>query len=819
MKKYFALATFVVASVGAVGVGAATMTTFAGSDTLGNVTHDMINTTSVSGSPFCTGPYASAQTLVYTGGGSSLGETDMIAGTQAIAPMSRFLGTNICDGGVSNGEGVVISLDGVSIVTSATTGGAASCNGPSTGTSCVNTDGGAPYPTDGLAIDTTVTTRFIGGVNQPYTFVSWQDVLKVLYFGKIDSGFHPTDPEVGTNCNSQLRQTLANNWSELFESPSNCTGCSILQHIFRRDDASGTTDIFASLLGFSGPNAAKGTAVTVNSQAYQLGSDNFCNDPGGNTPAGFPGSNENTPNVWTSSGTAVAGATSNIVPNDDQDLDLIRRPCTEIGRGAHEQVCEPGSFDQTNTLVKGTAATGFTYACGATGSGTCPSGESCLNGQCWGSWDPLQTQVTNTATGPTYKCGATGSGACPAPETCNAAPNGSPGNACWAAVNQGSLGLLLPVITDNGIGSYPGSAQYAIAPCGGSTFVNAPSFKVTGQRAAVYGACPNGDQPSAGVCSVPADITQTPPNPNCLANGSTVNPPSILSTQGISGGGPSPANVDQRVFNKFVWQNTGSATAPSWSYALDDSARPMTGAFSRIHTNQTMLNGNAAGCAYLDATDQIGCLVQASPCSIGYAGRESTTIAGPTGAVNVQSLKIKGRPDAIACIQTFQYPYSRKLYLDTIVGFLNATPADQALALCESQESIVNQAINAEGFVPLPPTGTIVIGQSGQQIDEGINGGAPFCEDFNEQLLCGAPSNNNGCATNSQVVGAAGAGSLPSVQTTCGNGIQESFEDCDLGTPGTANQLPWTLISPSAGSGSGNGSLPSPCSTTCRFNQ
>ncbi|MGD0678685.1 MAG: hypothetical protein ABSC94_25025 [Polyangiaceae bacterium] len=803
MKSIFALTTFVVASVGAVGVGALTL---AGSNTLENLTDDMIATTVVVGSPFCepnganTGPYAAVSQITYAGGGSSNGETAMIKGTQSVAPMSRFLSTALCDGGPSNGEGIVIALDGVSIITSVSTGGSATCNGPGDGGSCVGPDGAAPYPTAGLAFDTTVTTRLINGVSEPFTFVSWQDILKVLYFGKIDSGFHASDPEVGVNCNSQLRQTLANNWSELFESPSNCTGCTVLQHVFRRDDNSGTTDIFASLLGFSGPSTTKGTSVTVNSVAYDLGSDPpFCNDPGANTPAGFPGSNENTPNVWTSSGTPVAAAVSNIVPNDDQDLDPIRRPCTEVGRGAHEQVCEPGTFDAINTKVTGTAATGFTYACGATGNGACPAGESCLGGQCWGSWDPLQTQVTNTASGPTYACGASGSGSCPAPETCAAAPNGG-GKACWAAVNQGSLGLLVPVITNSNIGNQPGAGQYATATCGGATFVNAPSFKVTGQRAAVYGACPNGDQPSAGVCSVPADITETPPNPNCLATGSTVNPPSILSSQGLSGGGPSPSNVDQRVFNKFIWQNTGTAAAPSWSYALDDSGRPMTGAYARIHTTQTMNNGSVGpGCAYQDSDSQLGCLVQASPCSLAYAGRDSTAIAGPAGLVTVQSLKIKGRPDAVACIQTFQYPYSRKLYLDSVVGFLNASAAEQALALCESQESLINQAVNAEAFAPLPPAGTFVTGQNGQLIDEGVNGGNPFCEDFNEQLICGAAVNNNGCATNSRVVGAAGAGSLPTAQTTCGNGIQEAFEDCDLGL--------------------NNGPLPSTCSTTCRFNQ
>jgi hypothetical protein len=103
---------------GGAGVGADTGTTanLKGSDTLFDLTTAMI-----AACPGAVPPYA--------GTGSGDGESAMINGTQAIAPMSRFLGGKACAGAkgvpeagipaVTNGsqaEGIVIGLDGVLIV-------------------------------------------------------------------------------------------------------------------------------------------------------------------------------------------------------------------------------------------------------------------------------------------------------------------------------------------------------------------------------------------------------------------------------------------------------------------------------------------------------------------------------------------------------------------------------------------------------------------------------------------------------------------------------------------------------------------------------
>ena len=67
-----------------------------------------------------------------------------------------------------------------------------------------------------------------------------------------------------------------------------------------------------------------------------------------------------------------------------------------------------------------------------------------------------------------------------------------------------------------------------------------------------------------------------------------------------------------------------------------------------------------------------------------------------------------------------------------------------------------------------------------------------FCEDFNEQTICGATSNNNACPSNPT--------GLPTANTVCGNGTLEAYEECDPGATGI----------PPVNAGAGG------CSATCR---
>ena len=869
MKKTLAIATFVVAGVGAAAAGAASLPNFNGSDTLGRVTLEEVGpklgtqvapyTTQIFAAPIPpwlavggSGPLcAGATTLEYLGGGSGGGEAAMTTNppTQDLAPMSRFLqGTPIETGVaatttclVANGskaDGIVIGLDGLAIAASAVTATTTACNGPANSTQCTPTPASAVF---GLAYDGANAT---GGVNVTatqrqgqippggtavqswpgipaataatfpnFTFASWHDVLDILYAGFVDPALHPTDPEKGKNCASSLRFALANNYSDIFESPACTAGaCTSIQHIFRRDDASGTSDIFGALLNLS-PSAAynKNNNATL---GYFLGADPFCNDMVNNTLSGA------SINGVAAAGDAIAAwgtvppgvnppsTTGNgdvaTVPNDDQDYDAIRRPC--IGGNfakAGEQVCEGATFDRLNPT------------CTGTGAGTCPinpqdgAQEQCLGGQCWDT--------------------------------------------------NGTLGLLLPVITTNTIGTDQANPalndQYNILTTSGTptttngccsnlqkinqcTHFNqfSPPPVLNGKKVQ-DGLCPNGDTsvPAGNTCWIPVDANE---NPNCWGNAPAQNVNgngnqyTFVGATGAAiatNGGPPVNTVDGRVYNLYSWGFVGGA----FQVNVDDSNRPLTGAYFRIHTSSSLLANSlgscstAAGtavCALNDATDQIGCLVQASPCSIGYAGRHASLAFGPGNAVvsgkntavctqGGGAFNVKAIPDATACITNFAYPYSRKLYLNAASGFaplgaagLNANQsAEAALAACESTESNISQPLTFEGFIPLPAGSP--------------NNGNPFCEDFNEFQLCGSPlsgvtSNANACASNPT--------GLPNAtnSTTCGNGIVETFEDCDQGTAGLNNDgTVVQLATAVAGSPTtfANGFPGSACSNACRF--
>lgn len=143
-----------------------------------------------------------------------------------------------------------------------------------------------------------------------YTFDNWRTVLRIIY-GGIDEQpaamtghsacevLPPSRTNVSfKNCASNVRTTLINSWSNMFQGGCTNTTCTAgLKHAFRRDDVSGTTDVFLELLALPA-----------------IASVPFCN------------------------GTEV------------QDLDPVRRQCTGTGFGSGEQVCQasnPALPDET----------------------------------------------------------------------------------------------------------------------------------------------------------------------------------------------------------------------------------------------------------------------------------------------------------------------------------------------------------------------------------------------------------------------------------------------------------------------------------------
>jgi hypothetical protein len=122
----------------------------------------------------------------------------------------------------------------------------------------------------------------------------------------------------------------------------------------------------------------------------------------------------------------------------------------------------------------------------------------------------------------------------------------------------------------------------------------------------------------------------------------------------------------------------------------------------------------ATGCTATDDTSQIGCLVKASPCSIGYAGREAADAAAP---FNNLALTIVGIAPTQSTIQNLAtntapvYPIARKLWFnsfqDPLIGFAqpNLTDPELALSNCmglSGNTSIVDAAIALHNFVVVP---------------------------------------------------------------------------------------------------------------------
>jgi hypothetical protein len=295
--------------------------------------------------------------------------------------------------------------------------------------------------------------------------------------------------------------------------------------------------------------------------------------------------------------------------------------------------------------------------------------------------------------------------------------------------------------------------------------------------------CPNGDVcNNLGGCIAPADASG---NPQCLASKLTTNAV-VISSQAVPLANPkAPGLNDGRSYNQHLYVETSTAAG---GYQANGFSTPMpvTGAFYRIHTNHTLApavdGGAPVTCQLPDMTDQIGCLVSASPCSIGYAGRQALT-----SNLNAQPMKINKQTPALLCIQgNFLYPLSRKLYLDTLTGFANVTGQELALAGCETDLAQPGPLNTPAGIVT-----TAVAGAGFVQIGAFVNNGEPFCEDFNEVMLCGAASNNDACLIPNSL-------NFPAYETVCGDGQVDAYEDCDNGTQ--------------------NGPPPAACSTTCRFN-
>jgi hypothetical protein len=218
-----------------------------------------------------------------------------------------------------------------------------------------------------------------------------------------------------------------------------------------------------------------------------------------------------------------------------------------------------------------------------------------------------------------------------------------------------------------------------------------------------------------------------------------------ISSAGFAAFG-SPSGTDGRVYNLPL--KKADAQFHAAAYVLDPNRNFMTGSYFRIHqnkvrsyatqcssfTNQALCT--AMACTWTSSTSvcgvpvcrnasdaqQIGCLVNADPCSIGYAGREA--VPTMTTAYN-QALLVNGFAPTVANIAKLvtdplhAYPLSNRLFLASLVGFQHNIGAERELAKCFGNNPGIEMVLNQNNIVPLSP-----------MIDPGLSGVQclnPFC--------------------------------------------------------------------------------------------
>lgn len=571
-----------------------------GSDTLFEITQSMLQLCQIN-----------PANAIYVGGGSGAGETAMAANQQQISPMSRFLNTANCSRPAPLNKGMAIahSLDAIGILADDTE--PTSCNTMRfSGFMEVQPEANGnatlecPNCVDGPDAD---------GVLDHFQFTDWSQALRIIYSGKHNAinadacaANPPSAPSAANEpkaCDSDVRFTLVNNWGNMFEGGCTDGECTQLKHAWRRDDVSGTTDTFLSLLSLPG--------IANNPLP-------FCNG------------------------------------SEFEDADPIRRACDGNGQSTGgENVC------RRTTLAKETGNASPTAAA-------------------WGA-----VTATNA----------------PSP------------------AGQGDLGLVLPIIIPEvAADRYTNTNVCATNGFGGR-------FKYGPMPASLLPAaqqlCPNGTTRAFAGCLWPVDSAG---NYGCI--NSAGNRP--VGVTGFAN------NMDGRVYNLTPRRLDGSIpTAPRRS-GNSIVQRPLLNVgFYRIHQRTLQANASGAACTEPDSTSQIGCLVHASPCSLGFAGLTAdlqnpnklialrTPLATGSAAGGEASGVVSATPGSVRRLlencsagnYAARYPLSRKLYLSTLIGFNNvvnnpgAAPGvvtqEAQFVNCWMDRRFVDRAAATAGFVTL----------------------------------------------------------------------------------------------------------------------
>ncbi|HEX7480802.1 MAG TPA: hypothetical protein VF331_23575 [Polyangiales bacterium] len=354
-----------------------------------------------------------------------------------------------------------------------------------------------------------------------------------------------------------------------------------------------------------------------------------------------------------------------------------------------------------------------------------PSGKTFCNGKDDEDKDPIRRP-----------CAGTGSGTSGGEQVCepreatalaypanNTIPLGPPSTPWEPAVNnQGDLGVVLPIKIP---ASVPSNVAHNTNACNFGAFdlVHMPSaLQLAGTR------CPNGTPQVVLKCLWPKDASG---NYGCL--NPAVNSPTIGELK----------HPDGRVYNLIL----RSGNNRDDNIVKDSGGKLVTGAFYRLHETKVMAGSGGVPCQTTTASYQIGCLVQASPCSVGFGGLETVygdalalKLGTPDNTAELQpsdaTIQRLGAvdPNCTGGVLASRYPLARRLWLNSLGGFGDPNmPADQqALAGCFRDRGYVDAILRSNGSTPLPEPAGLAAGQTCQMVGPGN----PSCQVATTSALC-----------------------------------------------------------------------------------
>ena len=284
----------------------------------------------------------------------------------------------------------------------------------------------------------------------------------------------------------------------------------------------------------------------------------------------------------------------------------------------------------------------------------------------------------------------------------------------------GDLGVVETILVPDGTTALA-SDFYPQQACSASCTLVAP---IKGNQLPAGYKCPGGGGTIGGACLMPFAGSTSSPDPRCI----TANTTKCADLTGR----PDGRQYNLATVVAAAQIPTAQRGTTPFQYAFDANKRIMTGSFYRIHSTTGGAGnvpdptvGQTGLCQENDDTSQIGCLSDADPCSIGYAGRESAksypglgTPAVPQTAP-LKALAINGTPpftpasinaDPDTALKNLLQPtgtspvygLARRLYFNTIYGFSNLKGGENELAQCYGNNAIVGPAISSHGFVAIP---------------------------------------------------------------------------------------------------------------------